>query len=315
MNDSIRRVPPGRGLAWVTQSLDVAGRRPGLVLSAMLLGVLGMLALMLVLMVVGFAIAAVAHGGGVGVGEKPGLAMLAIGIAPALLVGIFAQPLLFAGWLQVLREVDLGRPVGLSALFVGLTGGRVLPLASLGLVQVASTALNLLASHVFGGERYLAAYLNYMSSLTSGTLAAPPIPEQALLLFVASLLIGFFGFTAQMYAVPQVLFQGRHPLPAVLEGLRASVVNVLPLSVASLVLLAGLIAGALMLSLAGALLVFVATAVAKVLGSLVATLIALFATAMVLTLMFGGIYLSWRDMFGDDDTPRMVEPPQMQAEL
>lgn len=313
MNDSIRRVPTARGLAWVTQALDVAGRRPGLVLSAMLLGALSMLVAMLVLAMLGSTIAALVHGGAADAADKPGLAMLGIGMVPVLLVGIFAQPLLFAGWLHVLREVDSGRPVGLSGVFVGLTGGRALPLASLGLVQVASSVLNLLASHVFGGERYLVAYLNYMSSLASGTLAPPPIPEQALMLFVASLLIGFFGFTAQMYAVPQVLFQGRRPLPAVLQSLRASVVNVLPLTVAGLVMIVGLIAGTLMLTLVGALLMFLAGAIAKVLGSLVATLIALFAMALVLALLFGGIYLSWRDMFGEAEEAHA--PPQMQAEL
>lgn len=314
MNEDIHRVPSGRGLAWVTQALDVAGRRPGLVLSAMLLGVLSMLAAMLVLMMLGLTLAALVQGGAADAANKPGLAMLGIGMAPVLLVGIFAQPLLFAGWLHVLREVESGRPVGLSGVFIGLTGGRALPLASLGLVQVASSALNLLASHVFGGEGYLAAYLSYLSSLTPGTLASPPIPEQAMLLFLASLLIGFFGFTAQMYAVPQVLFQGRRPLPAVLQSLRASVVNVLPLTVAGLVMIVGLVAGTLMLTLVGALLMFLAGAIAKVLAGLVATLIALFAMALVLALMFGGIYLSWRDMFGDD-TPRVVEPPLMHAEL
>lgn len=311
MNDSIHRVPPGRGLAWVTQSLDVAGRRPGLVLSAMLLGVLGMMLAMVVLVMVGIAFTAAGH---LGAGDTPGLGVLGIGMAPAMLAGIFAQPLLFAGWLHVLREVDAGRPVGLSGLFVGFTGGRMWPLASLGLVQLASTGLNLLASHVFGGERYLAAYWAYLSSSLSGTLVPPPVPEQALLLFVASLLIGFFGFTAQMYAVPQVLFQGRRPLPAVLESLRASVVNVLPLSVAGLLMIVGLVAGTVMLMLVGALLVFLAGAIAKVLGSLVATLIALFAIALVLALSFGGIYLSWRDMFGDE-TSDNAEPEQMQAEL
>jgi len=314
MNEVIRRVPTARGLAWVTQALDVAGRRPGLVLSAMLLGMLSLLAVMGVLVAVGFAIAAGGHADAVAAKSALDLRTLGIGLAPAMLAGIFAQPLLFAGWLHVLREVDAGRPLGLSGVFVGLTGGRALPLASLGLVQLASTALNLLASHLLGGERYLATYWTYMESLTAGTLVPPPVPEQALLLFVASLAIGFFGFTAQMYAVPQVLFQGRHPLPAVWDSLRASVVNVLPLTVAGLVMMLGLIAGTLMLLLVGMLLVFLATAIAAALGSLVATLIALFALALVLALMFGGIYLSWRDMLSDE-TPDAGQPPLMQAEL
>src|SRR3546814_1701197 len=38
MSLPIHPVPASKDLNWVTQSLDVAGRRPGLVLSAMLLG-------------------------------------------------------------------------------------------------------------------------------------------------------------------------------------------------------------------------------------------------------------------------------------
>lgn len=314
MSDSIRRVETGRGLAWVTQALDGAGRRPGLVLSAMLFGLLCMLVAMFVLVFVGFAFAAIGQSGDISVATSPSLRTMAVVMAPAMLFGIFAQPLLYAGWLHVLREVDAGRPVGLSGIFMGLSGGRLLPLASLGLVQLAGMGLNLIASHLFGGERYLAEYWQYMSSLAAGSLVPPPVPEQAALLFLASLVIGFFGFTAQMYAVPQVAFQGREPLPAVIDSLRASVVNVLPLSLAGLTMTLGVIAGSLVLMLVGVLLWFLANAIAAVLGSLVATLLFLFAMALMLALIFGGIYLSWRDMFGDQ-TSANGEPELMQAEL
>lgn len=314
MNDSIRRVPTARGLAWVTQALDVAGRRPGLVLSAMLLGAFAFTVALTVMLIAIFLIGVSGHVDPTGnIATEAGRHAMMMALIPTVLVTVFVSPLLYAGWLHVLREVDAGRPVGLSAVFVGLTGGRVLPLASIGLVQLATMALNLLASHLLGGERYVAAYMDYMSSLASGTLVPPPVPEQAALLLVASLAIGFFGFTAQVYAVPQVLFQGRRPLPAVLAALRASAINVLPLTVAGVVMLVGLIAGTLMLVLVGTLLVFLAGAVAKLLGSLVGMLIALFAMALVLALLFGGIYLSWRDMFGDAEEARVA--PQMQAEL
>src|SRR3546814_847800 len=139
-----------------------------------------------------------------------------------------------------------------------------------------------------------------MTSAMKGVMVAPPVAEHEALLFVAGLTLGFFAFTAQVYATAQVQFQRREPLAAVIASLRASSINVLPLSVAGLVLGVGLFVGIIVLALVGALLVMIASFIAKALGSLIALLLFLFAMALVFTLMFGGIYLSWRDMFSDE---------------
>lgn len=84
---------------------------------------------------------------------------------------------------------------------------------------------------------------------------------------------------------------------------------------AGLVLTVGLLVGGIALALGGALLVMIASFIAKALGSLIALLLGLFALALVFTLMFGGIYLPWRDMFADAQPSTSEPPQQVLAEL
>jgi len=312
MPTPIHTVAASKGLNWVTQSLDVASRRPGLVLSAMLLGLFLLVVLSFLAAIPGAVLVAMD-----GSEHSLGLPFNASWVLMALpvLVLIFAQPVLFAGLLHVLREVDRGRPVGVTGILAGLNGGQARALASIGLVQVLSSALNLLFTRWFGGADYLVQYGNYMASMMKGVIIAPPVPEHGGLLFVSGLALGFFAFTAQMYAIAQVQFQRREPLSAVIASLRASVVNVLPLTVAGLILAVGLFVGIIVLALAGTLLVMIAAFIAKALGRLIALLLFLFAIALVFTLMFGGIYLSWRDMFSDEQPPATEPPQQVQAEM
>lgn len=312
MSLPIHTVPASKGLNWVTQSLDVAGRRPGLVLSAMLLGLFLLVALVFLAAIPGAVLVAMD-----GTDHSIGLPFNASWVLMALpvLVMIFAQPILFAGLLHVLREVDAGRPVGVNGILAGLNGGQARALASIGLVQVVASALNVLFTHVLGGAGYLAQYADFVASAMKGVMVAPPVAEHEALLFVAGLVLGFFAFTAQVYAIAQVQFQHREPLAAVIASLRASSINVLPLSVAGLVLGVGLFVGIIVLALVGALLVMIASFIAKALGSLIALLLFLFAMALVFTLMFGGIYLSWRDMFSDEQPPVNAPSKQVQAEM
>src|SRR3546814_289154 len=138
---------------------------------------------------------------------------------------LFRSPILFAGLLHVLREVDAGRPIGVTGVFAGLAGGQAMALASIGLVQVVASTLNVLFTHVLGGAGYLAQYVNFMTSAMKGVMVAPPVAEHEALLFVAGLTLGFFAFTAQVYATAQVQFQRREPLAAVIASLRASSIN------------------------------------------------------------------------------------------
>lgn len=312
MQISIHTVPASKGLNWITQSLDVAGRRPGLVLSTMLLGLFLLLVVALFAAIPSAVLVAMA-----GADNALNLPFNPIWVLMALpvLTIIFVQPLLFAGMLHVLREVDAGRPVGIMGILAGLAGGQAMALASIGLVQLAASALNVLFTRLFGGAEYMAQYSNYVASALKGVMVAPPVAEHEALMFLSGLAIGFFAFTAQMYAIAQVQFQRREPLAAVIASLIASVRNVLPLTVAGLVMAVGMFAGIIVLMLAGGLLVMIASFIAKALGSLVALLVGLFAMALVFTLMFGGIYLSWRDMFSDDLPSASEPPPQVQAEM
>src|SRR3546814_9778936 len=126
------------------------------------------------------------------------------------------------------------------------------------------------SSDVCSSDLYLAQYVNFMTSAMKGVMVAPPVAEHEALLFVAGLTLGFFAFTAQVYATAQVQFQRREPLAAVIASLRASSINVLPLSVAGLVLGVGLFVGIIVLALVGALLVMIASFIATALGRLIA---------------------------------------------
>lgn len=299
----IKRVGAGRGLAWVAQSLDIAGRRPGAVLGGALLALIALFVL---------AIAAVllsmVFDGATGAGSL----IRQAGVAALLLLAV--QPVLLAGLLHLLREADAGRPVSAGAVFAGFRGEHLLPLVALSLVQVAALGLNLLALDQLGGEDYLGRYFAMLQSIQPGQPLDPasiPQPEHGGLLDLASLVIGYFSTAVLALSVPLVFFRGLPPATAVLLALRASVVNVLPLLLAALVLFVGLLLAALVIALLSLVVGAVGRRIAPALGALLSLGVLVLALTAVAAMLPAIALLAWREIFGD--TGQAAAPSEVAA--
>lgn len=296
----IKRVAAARGLAWIGQSLDIAGKRPGAVLGGALLALVALFGLTIALaLLVGLLFGAGAAGGE-GLAWRVGMVVVAI---------LAAQPVLLAGLLHLLREADAGRPVSAGAALAGFRGERLLPLVALGLVQVAALGLNLLAVDQFGGEDYLSRYFAMLQSIQSGQPLDPasiPQPEHGGLLNLANLAIGYFSTANLALAVPLVFFRGLAPLAAIGLALRASVVNVLPLLLAALVLFVGLVMALVVVGLLGLVVGAIGRWIAPALGRLLSLLVLLLAAAAVAAMLPAIALQAWREIFGE---PQDVDAP------
>lgn len=296
MRIEIHRVAAARGVIWFTRSLELAGKRPGAVL-----GALGWQLLLMFGAVMTFVVAASVVLVATGMtGDKVNAGAVAAVVAVVFLLLALYQPLMYAGILHLLREIEGNRPARARDVFVPFAGGRVGALASLGLVQVAATALNVGAMHALGGDAYLREYVAFMQAAMHGQLVAEPIAEHALMMGVAQIMVGYFAWSAQVYAAALIQFHGAPAWPAVIASLRAAAVNVLPLTLAGLLLSLGLIGGWIVAVLLLVLLSMLLAAASKLLASIVTIALVALLLAATFALMFSGVLLSWRDMFAPE---------------
>jgi uncharacterized membrane protein len=150
------------------------------------------------------------------------------------LVMTLITPALLAGLMHAAREASAARPVTVAHLFQGLTDARKRgPLLVLGVILlVISLALTLVAAGVIAGLYGLEEAANPNQQVTSIT---PGLGALTLLLLVLAL--GLAVFALMIYAIPLVMFTDLPPVQAVKSSLQASLRNIAPLLVFSLIYL------------------------------------------------------------------------------
>lgn len=161
-----------------------------------------------------------------------------------------------AGFQQAARKIESGDNAEIPDLFAGLSGDRMVPLAY---VAAVPGAVNLL----FG-------LLGLGMPILAGLMSLP-----------ASILVWLVIY----FAVPRVFFDRVEPIAAMQQGLQASLANIVPLIVVTVLNIALLIGGTL----------------ALLIGLLVA-----------LPVMFLGSYFGYRDVYGGAPMMRpgpMPPPP------
>lgn len=307
----IRRVAAARGFTWFTRSLELAGKRPGVVLGALGWQLLLLFAAFLILT---FIVSMALTTTGANTAGDNTIIVIVLVLGTFLLIALY-QPLMYAGILHVLRKIADKQPVRARDVFVTFAGGRVGALASLGLVQVAATALNVGAMYALGGEQYLRDYVAFLQAALHGQSLSEPVTEHALLISLVQIVVSYFAWSAQVYAAALIQFEGAQAWPAVLASLRAASINVLPLTLAGLLLALGLIAGWIVGILLIVLLGMLLAALAKLLSSLVTIALVALLLGATFALMFSGVLLSWRDMFVTGTNERKAKPPVITAEL
>ncbi len=274
---NINKVPASAGAEWLLGAFALIRKAPlGLAALGMIWGLLSMLAVQSMALNVTFG--------------------LIVQLAFALL-----GPLLFAGMLWAVREVDEGRPAVPAHLFHAVRGEHAASLLATLLPQLAAAlALGVLLVVMIGpsGLQNLAEVMTRLQETAQA--GGEPDPELMrslpvgrlflwmLMLFAALIAMSLVTFVA----VPDIVFGGNGGFAAMRNSFRACAHNLLAILVFYLLLFIALFA----LSIGIQLLAMVVQLLAgPTVGMWVSNLLLM---AVLMPLMAGAVYYAWRQMLG-----------------
>ncbi|KAF1699959.1 BPSS1780 family membrane protein [Pseudoxanthomonas suwonensis] len=282
--DMIRRLPASAGAEWLLGGFALLKRAP------LALGTLGALWGLLGTLVL--AVAAV----------LPALA------AAVQLVVAIAGPLLFAGLVWAVREVQQGRPALPAHLARGLQDGHMPGLLATLLPQVvAGLLLGILLLGLVGPEQLqrLSAVSEELNAMAAS--GVQPSPEQVqemiaglpagriLLWLLLGMGLAVVVAMTIFVSVPRIMFDGRPGLAAMGDSLRASLHNLPALVVFFLLAVIALFAVYFVVMLVA----LVAQGLAGPLfGALVAQVLLM---AVVMPLLAGSVLVAWGQLFGREN--------------
>ncbi|NDK39454.1 hypothetical protein DT603_11425 [Pseudoxanthomonas gei] len=284
---TINKVPAGAGAEWLLGAFALLRKAPlALALLGAIWGLLSMVAVQAMALNVTLGL------------------LLQLGLA---LVG----PLLFAGLLWAVHEVDEGRPALPSHLLHALHGDKIPGLLATLLPQLAAALLLGLLLIVMVGPGELQHLAEVMAKLQetaqSGGQPDPALVQAlpvgrlllwVLMLFAAVIVVSLITFVA----VPDIVFGGNGGLTAMRNSFRACAHNLLAMAVFYLLLLITLFA----LSIGIQLLAMVVQLLA---GPMAAMWVSnLLLMAVLMPVMAGAVFYAWRQMLGSGAT---VDPSAM----
>jgi len=305
----VRRQSIRRGLAWLGQAVDVGRSNPRAVFGAALLFIATLYAAALVgmLPLIAFDTSATFA-----------IEALLWRIVPLLLLVLGLVPVLLGGLMHVVRASETGQPVRATGVFAPFREGKVLPLASLGLVQVLFAVLGVLAVKWLAGADYWNDYMAAMQTAMSGTVPVMPEPENPGLLLLAQLLLNYFSYAIMLLSIPLVMFSGVRVPEAIALSLKAAVKNAGACLLAGVLFVLGMIAAVLVMVLLMGLASLIGGLVHPLLAAALELLLALAFGAIVLTVLASAAQAAWRDMFGPvpatgDPRPVRHAPDQFEA--
>lgn len=288
---TINKVPAGAGAEWLLGAFALIRKAPlGLGLLGVLWGLLSMLAVQAMALNVTFG--------------------LLMQLALALL-----GPLLFAGMLWAVREVDEGRPPAPAHLFRFLRSQYAPSLLATLLPQLAAAlVLGILLVAMIGPaelQRLAEVVAQLQETVQAGGQPDPALVQALpvgrlflwmLMLFAAVILMSLLTFVA----VPGIVFGGSGGLNAMRNSFRACVHNLLAMLVFYVLLFIALFA----LSIGIQLLSMVVQLIA---GAMAAAWVSnLLLMAVLMPLMAGAVYYAWRQMLGGGVA---VDPAAMPGHL
>ncbi len=295
---AIRAVGPANGLSWLIRALNPGSTGLRVILGA---GALFLCCLLGVAVVLGSLSSSWGDAGS----GRFGAQLLTGALVMAVLGG------LMAGFLRLLHALEQGRPARAFDLFSTYRDGAVALRAAvfIGLLALAQNALVgwVLATMAPGFMEWYAqlATLSAEGGPTPQSLPQPPPGLGAAFALVT--VAGLVGFAVQAIGLGQIAFHDRGVLQALGDGVRGTVLNLLPLLV---LMLAAMVAGfALVMVLAMA--VLLVGAVASLAGPQAAGLAAAPLYFLFLlgayVVMFRAMYHLWRDICGE--APGAQAPP------
>jgi hypothetical protein len=239
---SYRSVELSRGINWLTEAFALVMKAPAVFLvQALIVAVISIIPV---------------------IGQ---LAMLVLG--PAFLAGIVWS----------MREADQGREPQIPQLFEGFTQpGKIGPLIALCLPAIAGAIVLTVLLFLFAGGALLTAAMS--GGADGGAAAALGLGGGMMLFMLIALVAGFVIYSLIVFAIPRVMFDGEEPFAAMKESLSASLANIGPLLLFSVVFFFA------------ALILIVVLSIIPVLGTIVATL-------LVHAVLAGAIYVAYKDVW------------------
>lgn len=245
------------------------------------------------------------------------LLMLVAVLAPPMLLAmqfllVLAGPLLFAGMIWAVREVEHGRPPLPSNLLQGLRDGYAPKLLATLLPQVAAgIVLGALLLVMVGTDqlKQLADVWTQMEAIAQAGGQPDPslvenLPAGRLLLWLLLVALTFVAVKWMTFvAAPQILFSGAHAWTAMRTSLRACARNWTAMLV--FYLLAGIAIFAITLGL------FLLTSLVQLIGGATLALLVwqLLLMAVLMPVLAGAMYTAWRQMLAGAGTPPAASAP------
>lgn len=286
MNQDRRKLPAGAGAEWLLSGFRLLRASPA---------GLGLLGAIFGLVTTGLTLAGVA---------VPKL------MGPSQIVAALLGPLLLAGVIWAVREVDQGRNAQPGHFARAIHEGGVGRLLATLLPQLAAVLLIAMLLVALIGMDHLQTLIHAVEATQQQTrpdnVALSNLPFGRLLLwFLLALAIGivagFFNFTA----IPQIVFEKRTAMDAMRRSFRACLRNLGALAVFFLLIVVTIIA-----------LGIVVRIVEVILGLIVGASISMFIgqvlmMAVLIPVMAGAFYTAWKQMQGPAQLPSTDAAPRI----
>jgi hypothetical protein len=289
---SINSVSMAAPFNWFMKALDVGRRQPKALFGGFVL-----------LILVGAVPSVLQVAGKELLGEGSSALLVVYGVSVVL--SLLLMPPLMGSAFRLVHACENGTPSAATDIFAGLRD-RDFVVRTLLAMLVAVAAYVLLIGVLVAllpGKEFFAALAPRLLDLQPGETpdltGLPPFPSSFLLWLLAAMAVTMVMQYAYMLGFARVALNGRGPLAAFGDGLKATLRNVLPFVAFTF---AAVVVGSvalLLLALVAGVLVAVLSAVSPALG--IAAAIPLYLGAMLLfyVLSFGFHYHAWREMFSE----------------
>ncbi|MGO4262924.1 hypothetical protein [Lysobacter sp. TAB13] len=293
MSQPIRKVPLTHGAQWLIRAINLGTRNPRAIFGAALL-LIAVLYLVLYLFTMPLRLGA----------DSISMDSFISTLVLAVLAAVLVLPVLLGGLMHVIREAENNRPVRARDLFAPLRLHKALPLALLGLIQIA---LALICGSLLlwaTGPDFWSQYQDMARGAITGRITNVPSAEQPMLVILVQLAYYYFSTAVVLVSVPLIMFSGLGISDAVKRSLGASLWNLGSYLFAAMLFMFGAMITGLLVSVASLLLMQLGSLLAPTVGQLlVMALFAVYGTAF-LVVMCGTCYFAWRDVFAqDEDAP------------
>ena len=287
-----RTVSMGAPFRWLMKAVDVGRRNPRALFGGFAL-----------LMLVGLVPSVLQLGLQAALAKSPQL-MMALYLL-VLLASLVLMPPLTGGAIRLLHACETGQPASATDVFAGYSDRAFavrMILTALLLMLVCVVVFGLMVAMMPGKE--------FMAELFSRALATPPggqpdmsnmpdLPPSFLLWMLGAAAVTMVLTHAYLLAFTHAALGGHGPLDAVVQGFKATFMNVLPFIGFSLAAMVVGFVAMLVLALVVGLLAGVLMLASPVLAGVVLLPIYLGFMVVLYVVMFGFYYHGWREIFGE----------------